>query len=389
MFGAGAYHRPVTHPADSATFAPATRLANAGLAMRAGHVGTWTWDIASGRTLWDTQLEQLHGFDPGEFGGTFADWYESLHPEDRDECVATVENALATPRPYVLLHRTTWKNGSIHWIECRGTVIVDDQGEPMGTTGVAFDVTMHKRQVNAVAQELESGQRLVETLQRALLPAILPSVPGVTLATRYMSARGPGEIGGDWYSAVPQLDGRLGVAIGDVAGHGLAAVSDMAAARFGLRTLAASDPTPEHVLAQLSHLVRRFEDDAMITALYGVLDPVNLTWTYANAGHLCPVVRRCDGTTVLLEHPPSLPLGIGEHYASHTVELSPKATVILYSDGLIERRHEPITDGLGRLVAACSEGPDGAEDLADHLLERLVEHSSNEDDIAIAILSLD
>ncbi len=365
------------------------RLQNVGLALEAGQVGTWTWDIPSGLTVWDTQLERLHGVGPGEFGGTFDDWYQSLHVDDRDECVARVETALADRQPYVLLHRTTWQDGSVHWIECRGTVTVDDHGEPTGTTGVAFDVTMHKRQVNAAAREVESGQRLVETLQRALLPDTLPSVAGVTLATRYLSAKGPGEIGGDWYSSVPQEGNRLGVAIGDVAGHGLEAVADMAAARFGLRALAASDPTPDVVLERLSRLVRKFDGDSMVTSLYGLLDVGARSWTYANAGHCAPVIRLGDGTTSLLDHPPNPPLGLGEQYACHTVDLSPNAMIVLYSDGLIERRHEPITAGLERLLVACREGPDSAEELADHLLDRLVHDRANEDDIAIAVLRLD
>jgi hypothetical protein len=368
---------------------PSTQFEHLSLALHAGRVGTWTWDMASGHTVWDERQEELHGLAPGEFGGTFVDWYASLYPDDRDECVETVEAALVAREPYVLLHRSEWPDGSIHWIESRGTVLLDDRGEVTGTTGVTFDVTGHKHQVAEVAQELETGQRLVETLQRALVPARLPTVAGVTIATRYLSARGPGEIGGDWYSSIPLPADRLGVAIGDVAGHGLEAVADMAAARFGLRALAASEPAPERVLAQLSQLVRVFEGDAMITALYGILDPSARTWTFANAGQCYPAVRDRDGAVSLLDAPPDPPLGLGESYTLRTAPLSEGATIVLYTDGLIERRYESIADGMNRLLDACRSGPADAEALCDHLLEQLVGRRINEDDIAIAVIALD
>src|SRR6476620_5280557 len=96
------------------------------LAVAAARLGTWTWDMASGTTTWDPRLEELHGLPPGGFGGTFADWVAALHPDDRATCIARVEQALADPGPYVLVHRTTWPDGSLHTIECRGMVIVDE-----------------------------------------------------------------------------------------------------------------------------------------------------------------------------------------------------------------------------------------------------------------------
>src|SRR4051812_16636448 len=106
------------------------------LALEAAALGTWTYDAASANTVWDTRLEQLHGLAPGEFGGTYDDWLAAMHPDDRPECLARVERAFANPGPYLLLHRTTWPDGSVHWIECRGRVTVDENGAPNGTIGV-------------------------------------------------------------------------------------------------------------------------------------------------------------------------------------------------------------------------------------------------------------
>ena len=256
------------------------------LAVEAARLGSWTWDMAAGTTTWDERLEEMHGLPPGGFGGTFEDWLAALHPDDREECIARVTDALEHRSSYMLLHRTTWPDGSLHTIECRGTVLVDPDGRPTGTTGVAIDVT--------------GREELVQTLQQSLLPTALPSVPGVTLTTRYRAAESRTPIGGDWYAAIALPDGRMAVAIGDVAGHGLEAVADMAAARFSLRALALIDSQPDVVLDRLNQVVRVFENDALITVLYGVLDPHEHTWTYASAGHVPALVRTADGTTSLL-----------------------------------------------------------------------------------------
>ena len=357
-------------------------------AREAAGLGTWTWDMASGSTTWDIRLEEMHGLRPGGFGGTFEDWLAALYPEDRAECLATVEKALANPGPYALLHRTVWPDGSVHHIECRGLVLVDDAGTPTGTTGVAIDVTDRERNRKALIQAFAGQSEVIETLQRALLPPVLPHVEGISLSVRYISAQRYIAIGGDWYAVLPFPDGRLGLAIGDVAGHGLAAVADMAAARFSLRALALAEEAPDRTLERLNDVVRVFESDTMITALYGILDPKARTWTYASAGHCPAVVRHPDGTTVLLDDRCDPPLGYAASFRQHTAELSPGSTLVLYTDGLIERRTEPITTGLDRLIAACNAGPSDPEALCAHLTVEMFRDVTINDDVAIVVAKL-
>ncbi len=357
-------------------------------ALEAAQLGTWTWDMASGSTTWDVRLEELHGLAAGGFGGTFEDWLAALYPEDRAECLATVEKALAGPGPYTLLHRTVWPDGTVHHIECRGLVLVDDTGAPTGTTGVAIDVTDRERNKQALSAAFAVQDEVIQTLQRALLPPVLPHVEGITLAARYLAAQRHIAIGGDWYAVLPFPDERLGLAIGDVAGHGLAAVADMAAARFSLRALALSEETPDRVLEQLNNVVREFQRDTMITALYGILDPTTRTWTYATAGHCPAVVRQPDGTTVLLDDQCDPPLGYATSLRLHSAELPPGSTLVLYTDGLIERRTEPITTGLDRLIAACGTGPSDPEALCDHLTVEMFQGVTVDDDVAIIVAKL-
>jgi PAS domain S-box-containing protein len=356
---------------SSVTSVAEQRLA---LAVAAARLGSWTWDMAAATTTWDERLEEMHGMPPGGFGGTFEDWVAALHPDDRDACIARVNEALANPSPYILLHRTTWPDGSVHNIECRGTVLVDDDGRPTGTTGVAIDVT--------------GREHLVQTLQQSLLPTMLPSSPGTTITTRYRAAETKTEIGGDWYASIVLPGGRLGVAIGDVAGHGLGAVADMAAARFSLRALALTELRPDVVLERLNDVVRVFGHDAMITALYGVWDPRELTWTYASAGHVPAVLRGADGKASFLDATPDPPLGVANSFRAHRVSVPEGSTLILYTDGLIERRNESISDGLRRLQKATVHGPADPESLCDHVLAELLGDQANEDDVAILAVTL-
>jgi PAS domain S-box-containing protein len=356
------------------------------LAIEAARLGTWTWDMATGVTTWDTRLEEMHGLAPGGFGGQFEDWIAVLHPEDRDECLATVQRALDDPSPYMLFHRTVLADGSVRSIECRGTVLVDDAGLPIGTTGVAMDVTLRAQRDEAVADALAHEHRMVQTLQNALLPTALFRVPGTDVAARYVASETSADIGGDWYAILPLEQDRLGLAIGDVAGHGLHAVADMASARFSLRALALTEPAPEVVLSRLNDVVSVFGKDTMITAIYGVLDPSSLTWSYATAGHCPAVLRHADGTTELLDQPCDPPLGVVRSpHRAYTRELEPGATLVLYTDGLVERRNERITTGIERLVEACRLGPPDPDALCDHLLDVMVHDTSNEDDVALLI----
>jgi PAS domain S-box-containing protein len=359
------------------------------LALEAAQLGTWTWDIASGVTTWDVRLEQLHGLPPGGFGGTFEAWLAEMHPDDRPECLARLERAMADPGPYLLLHRTTWPDGSVHWIECRGRVMVTEDGAPTGTVGVAIDVTEREQRDAVVAEQLVQERNMVETLQHALLPDALPTVPGVSIAARYVAASGPAVVGGDWYAVVPLSGRSLGVAIGDVAGHGLAAVAHMADARFSIRALALTEGAPEQVLARLDDVVRVFDEGTLVTALYGILDPSAGTWTYASAGHSPALLRAPDGSASVVSERTGPPLNCGATYRSVSVPLAAGSMLVLYTDGLIERRGESIDAGLARLTEVCRNGPDTPEALCDHIVRTLLDAGEADDDVAVVVVKLD
>jgi PAS domain S-box-containing protein len=351
------------------------------LALEAAQLGTWYWDERTGLTVWDARLEAMHGMEPGTFGGTFADWEASLYPADRARCVAEVQAAMDDPGPYVLLHRTQWPDGSIHWIEGRGRVVTDDDGHALGTIGVVLDVTDREERQAALARQVAEDHRLVQNVQRALLPVRMPRVEGVEFAARYEAAPGSA-IGGDWYAFVPLRDGRLGVAIGDVAGHGLSAVAEMAAIRFSSRSVSYLHDDPSQVLAQLSELVRVFSPDTMVTALYGTLDPQSGCFEFALAGHFPPLLCGPDACE-LVDVRADPPLGLGEDYASHTVTLRPDQTLVAFTDGILERRTESIALSLQRLTATARPGPREPNALCEHLMREMLADVPNADDAAV------
>ena len=143
---------------------------------------------------------------PGTFGGTFEDWLAALHPDDRAECVSRVERALADPGPYMLLHRSSGPTGRSTGTSAAAASSPTTPARPTGTIGVVLDVTDRQEAPGRAGRKVAEDHRLIQSMQRALLPVRLPEVPGVEFAARYEAAPGSA-IGGDWYAFVP-LQGR-------------------------------------------------------------------------------------------------------------------------------------------------------------------------------------
>jgi PAS domain S-box-containing protein len=129
------------------------------LALRAGGFGTWLWDKASGRTLWDPELEAIFGLPPGGFAGTYEAWVSSLHPGDRDQVLESIYEAWALRGTYEIRHRVVWPDGSVHWVQGLGQVTVDDDGQPTGTIGCTRDMT----------EDQVLRQKLVDFAEEAML----------------------------------------------------------------------------------------------------------------------------------------------------------------------------------------------------------------------------
>ena len=237
---------------------------------------------------------------------------------------------------------------------------------------------------NARAYERELGT--VETLQLSLLPDELPRIESVEVAARYRP--GGAKVGGDWYDALQLGDGSLGVAMGDVVGHGLGAAALMAQLRHATRAYALEGHPPGAVLDRLDRLVRSLEGGQMATLLYLAVEPDRSKVRLASAGHVPPLIVGPDGVAGFLEGAPDPPLGVFETPSHSDVEiaLEPGSTLILYTDGLVEQRGISIDVGLEALRVAAMDPGDDPEALCDRLLDAMLEMHDPRDDVALLAL---
>ena len=199
---------------------------------------------------------------------------------------------------------------------------------------------------------------IAETLQRSVLPDGLPEIAGLDLAVRYLPATDGLEVGGDWYDAFPLDGGRVGLVIGDVVGHNIAAASIMGQVRNLLRGYAIENPRPADVLRRTNTALARLLPDALATVVYAVLDPAVGKLTYASAGHLPPIVTAGAGHAEYLDAAVGVMLGVPGDVAFTTRRrhLARGDGILFYTDGLIEDRHRDITDGLDALAVTMRNG---------------------------------
>ncbi len=195
---------------------------------------------------------------------------------------------------------------------------------------------------------------VAEALQRAVLPDALPDIPGLDLAVHYLPATDGVNVGGDWYDAFPLDGGRVGLVIGDVVGHNIAAASVMGQVRNLLRGYAIDEPDPASVLYRTGHALARLLPEALATVVYAVLDVATGEFSYANAGHPPPLLTTGTGHAEYLDEVAGAMLGApgGVPFSTGRRRLPPGAGVLFYTDGLIEDRHRDITDGLDALAHA-------------------------------------
>lgn len=240
------------------------------------------------------------------------------------------------------------------------------------------------------ARLYEAEVTVATALQQQLLPSRLPDVDGVEIAARYRPG-GPGvDVGGDWYDVLLLPDGRVGFVIGDVMGRGVVAAGVMAELRNAVRGFALQGLDPAEAMTLLGRLIESNDRGSLATMLYAVLDPATGRVAVANAGHCPPLVIGANGDAWWLDVPPDPPLGAGlVTYSNVELPESAGATIVLYTDGLIERRGEALDDGLARLLtAALAAAGGGPEAMCDALIARLLDSQREPDDTALLVARL-
>ncbi|MGW5114377.1 SpoIIE family protein phosphatase [Streptomyces noursei] len=291
--------------------------------------------------------------------------------------------------------------------------------EPFGERDTALAVELAARAAvcidNARLYRREHERALI--LQRSLLPPGDPEAAGLDIACRYLPGTTATEVGGDWFDVIELPGHRTALVVGDVMGRGLRAAVAMGELRTAVRTLALLDLEPAEVLGALDEIARglggsgdrgamartaRSRSGApaggpqnrsartadlsevyLATCVYAVYDPITRVCTFANAGHLPPVLVEEGEEALLLDVPPGMPLGVGgEPFEEIEVEVPDGALLALYTDGLVESRHHPLDEGLQAFRRALSDADRPLEDVCDHVLSAL-DTSHGEDDIAL------
>jgi PAS domain S-box-containing protein len=263
------------------------------------------------------------------------------------------------------------------WVELSGSLFRDAGGRP--------------QYVIAMLQDL-SERRVAHTLQRSMLTTQLPQVDGVELAARYLPGTRETEVSGDWYDVIPLPDGRAGVVIGDVVGRGLEAAATMSQLRTALRAYAVEGLEPSVVVAKLHRLVAHLRVGMSTTLVYLDLDPFTREVRYVSAGHPPMLHMPAGGDARFLAGARSTPLGTARADTVIPQErfvLGPGDTLLLYTDGLVERRDDSIDSRLEQLRIALAGAPQELRPALAHLTATLGgDVALRQDDIALLVLRI-
>ncbi|MEX0172875.1 SpoIIE family protein phosphatase [Streptomyces sp. LMG1-1-1.1] len=282
------------------------------------------------------------------------------------------------------------------------------QARPIGALGLLYsdktgfsedERTLLVALGSSIAQSLqramlyEQEHDLAEGLQQAMLPRRIPEVPGAQTAVRYRSARLGRDIGGDWYDIIPLPGGRVGAVIGDVQGHDTHAAAVMGQLRIVLRAYAAEGHPPATVMARASVFLHELDTERFATCTYAEIDLATGVVQVVRAGHVDPLVREIDGGCRRIPVEGGLPLGLSAEfgrldYPVTTLDLDPGQTLMLYTDGLVEKPGADLDEGFQWLGSLVKRGPGDLQQLADHLCD-VVADRGGEDDVAILLLRRD
>ncbi|MFJ9846140.1 SpoIIE family protein phosphatase [Kitasatospora sp. NPDC101155] len=375
----------------------AEQTALLGHAQRLARVAGFEEFPQSGRILWSAGLYELFGLPPGTAPVPLAVLVAHAHQDDVPAVRRLVSTVRHGHRASSAVFRLARPDGTLRHTRVIAEPVLDSAGRLTAIRGAYHDVSaQHWTEVALGAtrarladSEQESAERaqLALRLQQAILPAAPPplGVTGLHAAVRYRPAAQRDRVGGDWYDVLPLPDKRVLLAVGDVAGHGVEAATGMVALRHALRGLAVTGAGPARLLEWANTVALREPGQVTATAVCVLLDPVGGALRWARAGHLPPIRLGPDGAEVL-----ALPHGIllgaleDAQYEERTARLAPEDVLLLYTDGLVERRDRPVEESVDQLIRdAGAPGPD-LEGYLDRLLE-LSPADTDDDTCLIAV----
>ncbi|MEV0346750.1 SpoIIE family protein phosphatase [Nonomuraea sp. NPDC050680] len=368
-------------------------------AQRLAELGWGEWNLATERTLWTPQMYEMFGREHGEGPLPLEELPLVVVPEDLsivdDQLRTLLEHSEAVETEFRIQHRHGLRHLSVV-----SEPVLDTDGLPVKVRFLVQDVTKNRRRERALAvahaqasrqrERAEEEHRVTVQLQNTILPVRrgLMQLPGLSIGVRYLPGEELSRLGGDWFKARPIPDGRVLLAIGDAMGHGLAAASLMLQMRSALAGLAYTHAPANQLTTWLNDLLVHSNEGVTVTgtAIIGHFDPMDRTLTWTNAGHPPPILVR-NGHAELLEGVPGTMLGAFEaaQYGLATTQLEADDTLVLYTDGVIERRSQDLDAGIAALAQAGSQCVgDEPEKMIDCVLSHLGGRATDDDVCIVA-----
>ncbi|SDT82855.1 PAS domain S-box-containing protein [Streptomyces sp. TLI_053] len=350
-------------------------------AQRLARVAGFEEQPDSGRILWSEGLSELFGLPP-ESAVPLARLARHVHPDDGPAVRRLLDTVRHRLRTASSVFRLVRPDGSQRYTRVIAEPVLDEAGRLVAIRGAYHDVSaQHWTEIALGAtrarladseQETAEREQLALRLQQAILPAAPPPLgaSGLRAAVRYRPAAKRERVGGDWYDVLVLPDRRVLLAVGDVAGHGVGAATGMVALRHALRGLAVTGAGPGRLLEWANTVALREPAQVTATAVCVLLGPDDGSLRWARAGHL-PPIRLAPGGAEVLPLPHGVLLGAlaDAEYEEYTARLVPGDVLLLYTDGLVERRDRPVEESVDQLIrAAGPPGPD-LERYLDLLLE--------------------
>ncbi|MEU8776991.1 SpoIIE family protein phosphatase [Streptomyces sp. NPDC048606] len=359
-------------------------------AQRLGRIGGFEENLLTDEVTWNAQLYALHGLPATAPPVRLRELPDYAHPDDSAALGRFLRAVVGYRRPASVDLRLRRADGITRHIRVVAEPVLDADGRLHAVRGAYQDVSAQhwtevalaatRDQLAHTAAESAERNRLALQLQHAIMPPTPQAIeaPGLRVAVRYRPAETESLVGGDWYDTVVLPSGLVMLSVGDVAGHGIEAATGMVVLRNALRGLAVTGAGPAQLLSWLNTVTHHLAKHVTATAVCGIFDPRTRVMRWARAGHLPPVLVRGDDAEAfpLIE---GLLLGAlpDVTYAEREVRLEPDDTLLMYTDGLVERRDSSVQDSLGHLVQAAASC---AGDLDRRLDRLLVESRSDTDD---------
>lgn len=358
-------------------------------AQRLGRIGGFEENLLTGEITWNVQLYGLYGKSPSSGPIPLEDLAAHAHPDDAVAIGRFLRTLLHHRSPASTAFRLERPDSVTRHIRVVAEPELDSDGRLLVVRGAYQDISAHHWTEVALAatrdqlahseQQARERNRLTLQLQHAIMPpAQAPlDAPGLQVAVRYRPAETQHLVGGDWYDAVVLPSRLVLLCVGDVAGHGIDAATSMVVLRNALRGLAVTGARPAQLLSWLNMVAHHLTGGVTATAVCGLYDPERRTLRWARAGHLPPVLLR-DGEATPLPLVKGLLIGAVPEatYEEHEVQLAVDDTLLMYTDGLIERRDRSVEESLTQLLAAARTVPP----TLDQQLDRLLTYSKSDTD---------